>query len=81
MLSFGLRELHGECPNRAQTAIHADGMRRGRPTAHLRPQNRKLLKWLDSWLATPDDRGEKRWNGFEDDLRNQRTTFRPAQTG
>ncbi|MGO8786884.1 MAG: hypothetical protein ACLQVL_05805 [Terriglobia bacterium] len=53
----------------------------GRPTAHLRPQNRKLLKWLDSWLATPDDRGEKRWNGFEDDLRNQRTTFRPAQTG
>jgi hypothetical protein len=53
----------------------------GRPPAHLRPQNRKLLKWLDSWLATPDDRGEKWWNGFEDDLRNQRTTFRPAQTG
>jgi hypothetical protein len=52
-----------------------------RATARLRPQNRKLLKWLDSWLATPDDRGEKWWNGFEDDLRNQRTTFRPSQTG
>jgi hypothetical protein len=44
----------------------------GRSLAHLRPQNRKLLKWLDSWLATPDNRGEKWWNGFEDDLRNQR---------
>ena len=55
--------------------------RAGRPTARLRPQNRKLLKWLDSWLATPDDRGEKWWNGFEDDLRNHRTTFRPTQTG
>jgi hypothetical protein len=32
----------------------------GRPTARLRPQNRKLLKWLDSWLATPDNRGEER---------------------
>jgi len=53
----------------------------GRPTSHLRPQNQKLLKWLDSWLATPDDRGEKWWNGFEDDLRNQRTAFRPTQTG
>ena len=30
-----------------------------RPASHLRPQNRKLLKWLDSWLVTPDDRGEK----------------------
>ena len=53
----------------------------GRPDARLRPQNRKLLKWLDSWLATPDDRGEKWWNGFEDDLRNHRSTFRPPQTG
>ncbi|MGO8819245.1 MAG: hypothetical protein ACLQVG_31790 [Terriglobia bacterium] len=50
----------------------------GRPPARLRPQNRKLLKWLDSWLATPDDRGEKWWDGFEDDLRTHRTTFRPA---
>ena len=52
-----------------------------RSPARLRPQNRKLLKWLDSWLATPDNRGEEWWNGFEDDLRNQRTTFRPTQTG
>ncbi len=40
-----------------------------RPTARLRPQNRKLLKWLDCWLATPDNRGEEWWKGFEDDLR------------
>jgi hypothetical protein len=50
----------------------------GRPLARLRPPNRKLLKWLDSWLATPDDRGEKWWDGFGEDLRTHRTTFRPA---
>ncbi len=53
----------------------------GRPVARLRPQNRKLLKWLDSWLSTPDNRGEEWWNGFEDDLQNHRTTFGPTQTG
>jgi hypothetical protein len=51
-----------------------------RPIARLRPQNRKLLNWLDSWLATPDNRGEEWWKGFEDDLRNHRTTFTPTQT-
>jgi len=55
--------------------------RSSRPPARLRPQNRKLLKWLDSWLATADDRGEKWWLRFEDDLRSQRTTFRSTQTG
>ena len=65
---------------RQQSKSTASGA--GRPTtARLRPQNRKLLKWLDSWLATPDNRGEKWWNGFEDDLRKHRTTFRPTQTG
>jgi len=52
----------------------------GRPTERLRPQNRKLLKWLDSWLATPDNRGERWWKGFEDELRSHRITFRPTQT-
>ena len=52
----------------------------GRPAARLRPQNRKLLKWLDLWLATPENRGEDWWNRFEDDLRNHRTTLRTAQT-
>jgi hypothetical protein len=52
-----------------------------RASARLRPQNRKLLEWLDSWLATPDNRGEEWWNGFEDDLRNHRTTSTPTQTG
>ena len=53
----------------------------GRAPARLRPQNRKLLKWFDSWLATPYSRGEKWWNEFEDDLRNHRTSFGPTQTG
>jgi hypothetical protein len=56
----------------------ASGM--GRPATRLRPENRKLLRWLDSWLATPDNRGEKWWSEFEDDLRNHRSTFRPTQT-
>jgi len=53
----------------------------GRPPARLRPQNRKLLKWLDSWLSTPDNRGDKWWDAFENDLRDQRMTFRPTQAG
>ena len=69
MLTSGLRELHAEYPNRAQAAIQVDGIVADRPTARLRPQNRKLLKWLDCWLATPDNRGEEWWKGFEDDLR------------
>jgi hypothetical protein len=52
----------------------------GRPNVRLRPQNQKLLNWLDSWLATPDDRGEKWWKGFEDNVLNHRSTFRPTQT-
>jgi hypothetical protein len=51
-----------------------------RSPIRLRPQNRKLLKWLDSWVATPDDCGEKWWTEFEHDLGNHRTTFRPAQS-
>ena len=50
-----------------------------RSSARLRPQNRKLLKWLDSWLAAPDNRGEEWWDRFEADLGNHRTTFRPTQ--
>jgi hypothetical protein len=63
---------------RQSTPIASGG---GRTDARLRPQNRKLLKWLDSWLATPDHRGEEWWNEFEDDLRSHRTTFGPTQTG
>jgi hypothetical protein len=64
---------------RRQSKSSASGA--GRPNVPLRSQNRKLLKWLDSWLSTPDDRDEKWWNGFEDDLRNHRSTFTPTQTG
>jgi hypothetical protein len=53
----------------------------GRTTPRLRRRNRKLLKWLDSWLATPDNRGEEWWTGFEDDLRNHCPTFNPTQAG
>ncbi|HUY14836.1 MAG TPA: hypothetical protein VMX16_14580 [Terriglobia bacterium] len=41
----------------------------------LRPQNKKLLQWLDSWLAAPDDRGERWWEDFEADLQGDRVTF------
>jgi hypothetical protein len=47
----------------------------------LRAQNKKLLQWLDSWLAAPDDRGESWWEDFEADLQGHRVGFRPTQTG
>ncbi len=47
----------------------------------LRAQNKKLLRWLDSWLATPDDRGEKWWSEFEADLEAQTVTFQPTKAG
>ena len=53
----------------------------GRAKKPLRAQNKKLLQWLDSWLATQDDRGESWWEDFETDLKGHRLTFRPTQTG
>ena len=47
----------------------------------LRPENKRLLHWLDWWLATPDDRGESWWNEFEADLQSNRVTFQPTRTG
>jgi hypothetical protein len=47
----------------------------------LRAQNKKLLRWLDSWLAAPDDRDEKWWEDFEADLQGHRVTFRPTRMG
>jgi hypothetical protein len=55
--------------------------RRAGVQMRLRPQNRKLLRWLDSWLATPDDLGEAWWSEFEADLQAHRMTFRPMQAG
>ena len=55
--------------------------RRRREVAHLRPQNKKLLRWLDSWQATPDELGETWWNEFQADIEAHRVTFRPAQAG
>ena len=52
-----------------------------RPTARLRPQNRKLL--VDGsipGLPHPIIVVRSRWNGFGHDLRSHRTTFRPIQT-
>ena len=45
----------------------------------LRPQNKELLHWLDSWLATADDHSQAWWAEFEADLQRRRVTFRPAQ--
>jgi hypothetical protein len=55
--------------------------RRRRGTPRLRPQNKKLLRWLDSWLATPDDRGESWWTEFQADVRSHPVAFRPTQAG
>lgn len=53
----------------------------GRMEVRLRAQNKKLLYWLDSWLATPDDQGERWWSEFEADLEGQAVTFRPTKAG
>jgi hypothetical protein len=51
------------------------------PEVRLRLQNKKLLRWLDSWLAMPDDQGEAWWNEFEADLQSHPAAFRPIQAG
>jgi hypothetical protein len=58
------------------TASHR---RRGAP--RLRLQNKKLLRWLDSWLTTPDDRGEAWWIEFQADVQSHPVAFRPTQAG
>ena len=54
--------------------------RRRREASHLRPQNQKLLRWLDSWQAAPDDLSEAWWKEFEADLEAHRVTFRFQET-
>jgi len=51
----------------------------GRGERRLHAQNRKLLDWLDSWMTTPDDRGERWWRDFEADLENHRLNFGAGQ--
>jgi hypothetical protein len=53
----------------------------GAVAPRLRAQNKKLLQWLDSWLATPDDRGETWWKEFEADREKDRPTFSRGETG
>ena len=55
--------------------------RRRRGTPRLRPQNKRLLRWLDSWLATPDDRGESWWTEFQAEVQSHPVAFRPTQAG
>ena len=43
----------------------------------LRPQNKKLLRWLDSWISTPDDRDEKWWTEFDADFAAHTVNLRP----
>ncbi len=52
-----------------------------RAAKRLRPRNKQLLHWLDSWLATPDDRGESWWNKFEADLSRDRLTIQYPRMG
>jgi hypothetical protein len=53
----------------------------GGAARRLRAQNKKLLQWLDSWLATPDERGETWWKEFEADREKHRVTFNRGETG
>jgi hypothetical protein len=55
--------------------------RQGGEETRLRPENKRLLRWLDSWLSAPDDRGEAWWTEFEADLQDRPVTFRPSQVG
>lgn len=55
--------------------------RRRRMGRRLRRQNKKLLRWLDSWLATPNDHGEAWWAEFEAELQSHAVTFPPNQPG
>jgi hypothetical protein len=55
--------------------------RRRRGTPRLRPRNKKLLRWLDSWLATPNDRGEAWWTEFQADVQSHPVAFQPTQAG
>jgi hypothetical protein len=55
--------------------------RRGGAGSRLRPENKKMLRWLDSWLSTPDDRGEAWWREFEADLHDRPVTFTPRHLG
>ena len=58
----------------------ARGLGPARVKKPLRVRNKKLLRWLDSWLAAPDDRDESWWEDFEADLEGHRVTFRATQT-
>ncbi len=62
---------------KAKTTAHGPG----RKDLRLRAHNKELLRWLDSWLSTPDDRGETWWNEFEADLQSQPLTLRPTNAG
>lgn len=50
----------------------AKGEPRRRAGGRLHPENRELLRWLDSWLASPDGQGDAWWSEFEADLRRDR---------
>jgi len=46
------------------------------PEPRLRPENRKLLQWIEKWFESPDQQGEGWWGKFESDLRTGRLAFR-----
>ena len=55
--------------------------RRRRGEVRLRSQNKKLLRWLDRWLATPEDHSEQWWSELEADFQRHPVSFRPTQAG
>ena len=51
----------------------------GRPDKPLRPENQRLLAFLEALIAQPDDLGEEWWEEFRADLRRNRLKLRRTQ--
>ena len=45
----------------------------------LRPENERLLAFLEAFMAQPDDLGEEWWEEFRADLRRNRLKLRRTQ--
>jgi len=61
---------------KADTARHYAWQSEALPEAALSPQNRRALALLEEWYSEPDDLGEAWWTEFEQELRQNRLTFR-----
>jgi len=49
------------------------------PMADVRPQNRRALALLNTWMSEADDLGDKWWNEFERNQRAHRFSLREME--